>query len=158
MVIAGSALALIALIDIKIDDAALLSAIDASIFDASVQSLLGQKNIRFTILSYMLIIFMFASAIYAFNKTTKRMGFAIVCYALVCGFTAWPSGSPFMLIVLWGAHWITLSELSAQDKEGDSDQQSTDGQRTDNDITHTVDDDSDGKKLKKSNFFKRLFY
>lgn len=108
----GAVLGLTALVGFSVDKVALLSAVQAPAFEPALRVLLDSHRVVFTICSFGLVFFILICSVISFGKGTTHMGFTIMVTALLAGFAAWPHGTPFMLIVMFGAHWIVLSELS----------------------------------------------
>ena len=88
-----------------------MAAVQAPVFEPALRALLDTNRIVFTVASFVLVFFVLICTVIAFGKGTTHMGFMIMVSALLAGFTSWPRGTPFMLIVMLGAHWIALSEM-----------------------------------------------
>ena len=107
----GGILGLTAVLGFSIDRTLLLSAIQAPIFETSLQILLDSHRAIFTFVSFGTIFFIIICTMIAFGRHTAHIGFTIMMVAMLAGISAWPHGTPFMLIVIFGAHWIAVSEI-----------------------------------------------
>lgn len=113
IVFVGGVLALTALLGFAIDESGLLASIQAPAFEPALSALLESYNTVFTALSFALVFFILVCSVIALAKGSTHMGFTIMIAALFAGFSAWPHGTPFMLIVIFGAHWIAVAEMQA---------------------------------------------
>lgn len=124
IVFAGGLLGLTALLGFTIDQGVLLSAIQAPVFESSLRVLLDSHSTLFTIASFALVFFILVCSTIAISKGTTHMGFTIMVASLLAGISAWPRGTAFMLIAMFGAHWIAMAE-AASDKPASAPQPST---------------------------------
>lgn len=122
IVFLGGMLGIAALLGFAVDGDALLKAIQAPIFETSLQALLKSHKFIFTVINFVLFFFIVVCAMIAFGRRTTYMGFTIMCAALCAGFSSWPQGTPFMLIVIFGAHWIAVAEMQLLAQERDTQQ------------------------------------
>lgn len=111
IVFVGGVLALTALLGFSIDEKGLLVAVQAPAFEPALNVLLESHHTIFTIASFALVFFILICSVIALAKGSTHMGFTIMVAALCAGFSAWPHGTPFMLIVIFGAHWIAVAEM-----------------------------------------------
>ena len=107
----GGVLGLTALLGFSVDRALLLSAIQAPIFETSLQILLESHRIIFSFISFDAMFFIIICTMIAFGRHTVHIGFTIMMVALLAGISAWPHGTPFMLVTIFGGHWIAVSEM-----------------------------------------------
>ena len=106
----GSLLGLAALIGVSFDGNALLTTITAPIFEDVLTGLLVTNGTVFRIAGFVFTILILLSALVGFSRQRSQVGIVIMVSALAAGITGWPHLTPFMLIVMIGAHWITVSD------------------------------------------------
>lgn len=111
IVFAGGVLALTALLGFSIDEQSLLNTIYAPAFEPALLVLLDSHRALFSIFSFAAVSFILMCSVVALAKGSTHMGFTIMITALCAGLSSWPRGTPFMLIVIFGAHWISVAEM-----------------------------------------------
>ena len=109
----GALLALAALIGVTFRGAELLATFNAPIFEQALRALLINNAALYKIATFAFTIIILIASLIGFSRQGSHIGFVIMFSALLNGFLGWPHVTPFMLIVLMGAHWITVSEYAS---------------------------------------------
>ena len=106
----GGILTLGALLGFRYDAAAIHQLVEAPAFQSIMERLLITQRGLFQIISYVFTVLIVLTPLLSLSRKGGSFGSVIFCLAILNGLCGWPITTPFMLIVLAGAHLIIVGD------------------------------------------------
>ncbi len=106
----GGILTLGALLGFRYDAAAIHQIVEAPAFQSILRRLLIDQRGLFQIISYVLTVLIVITPLLTLSRKGGSLGSVVFTLAVLNGLCGWPIATPFMLIVLVGAHLIIVGD------------------------------------------------